>query len=291
MRGGRGAAQAALTSESVEGGGMKRLEGKVAFITGAGAGIAKASALAFAKEGARVILAEIKPELGRETERAVRELGSDALFVETDVIRDESVKASIDAGVARFGRLDILMNCAGGSFVDDVPVHKMDLAVFERTIAINLRHPFLCCRHGIPHMIKGGGGSIINFSTWLAHIGVEKPAYAAAKGGIVGLTRTLATEYMKDGIRANAIAPATVRTERSIARWENPDSNAPKPSSAVQARMAATRKLYPFSVAEAADIAAVALFLASDESRTITGAVMPADGGRSACFKLNIPEM
>jgi NAD(P)-dependent dehydrogenase (short-subunit alcohol dehydrogenase family) len=264
--------------------------GKVAFITGAGAGIAKAAALMFAKEGAKVVLAEIKPDLGRSAEREIRDAGGDALFVETDVTREESVKTSIDTAVARYGRLDVLMNCAGGSFVDDVPVDKMDVAVFERTIALNLRHPFLCCRYGIPHMIESGGGSIINFSTWLAHIGVEKPAYAAAKGGIVALTRTLATEYMKDGIRANAIAPATVRTERSIARWENPDSNAPKPTPAVQARNAATRKLYPFSVAEAQDIAAVALFLASDESRTITGAVMHADGGRSACFKLMLPE-
>lgn len=266
---------------------MGRLEGKVAFITGGGAGIAKASALAFAREGAKVALAEINPELGRAAERAVREAGGDGLFVETDVTRDESVKNAIDQTMQRYGRLDVLMNCAGGSLVEDVPVHELDLAVFERTIAINLRHPFLCCRHGIPHMMAGGGGSIINFSTWLAHIGVEKPAYAAAKGGIVAFTRTLATQYMSFGIRANAIAPATVRTERSIARWENPDSNVPKPTPEVQARAAATRVVFPFSVAEAQDIAAVALFLASNESRTITGAVIPADGGRSACFKLN----
>ncbi len=269
---------------------MGRLSGKVAFITGAGAGIAKASALAFAREGAKVALAEIKADLGRATENQIREAGGDALFIETDVTQDDSVKRAIDAAAARYGRLDILMNCAGGSLVEDVPVHRMDLAVFERTIALNLRHPFLTCRHGIPHMIASGGGSIINFSTWLAHIGVEKPAYAAAKGGIVAFTRTLATEYMNDGIRANAIAPATVRTERSIARWENPDSNAPKPSAAVQARMAVSRKLFPFSVAESEDIAAVAVFLASNESRTITGAVIPADGGRSACFKQHMPE-
>lgn len=269
---------------------MGRLTGKVAFITGAGAGIAKATALAFVREGAKVALAEIKPELGRASEKKIRDAGGDALFLETDVTQDESVQRAIDAAVKHYGRLDILMNCAGGSFVEDVPVHKMDLAVFERTIALNLRHPFLTCRHGIPHMIAGGGGSIINFSTWLAHIGVEKPAYAAAKGGIVAFTRTLATEYMKDGIRANAIAPATVRTERSIARWENPDSSAPKPSAAVQARMAVSRKLFPFSVAESDDIANVALFLASNDSRTVTGAVIPADGGRSACFKLHVPE-
>ena len=270
---------------------MGRLDGKVAFITGGGAGIAKASAIAFAREGAKVAIAELKPELGRATEQALQNAGAEALFIETDVTQDQAVERAIGETVTRYGRLDILMNCAGGSLVEDVPVHDLDLAVFERTIALNLRHPFLSCRHGIPHLIAAGGGSIINFSTWLAHIGVEKPAYAAAKGGIVAFTRTIAAEYMDRGIRANAIAPATVRTERSIARWENPDSSAAKPSPGVQARNAATRKLYPFSVAEAQDIAAVALFLASDESRTITGAVIPADGGRSACFKLNAPDV
>ena len=255
---------------------MGRLSGKVAFITGAGAGIAKASAVA---------LAEIKSELGRATEKQILAAGGDAIFYETDVTQDESIKQAIDAAAARYGRLDILMNCAGGSLVEDVPVHQMDLAIFERTIALNLRHPFLCCRHGIPHMIASGGGSIINFSTWLALIGQEKPIYAAAKGGIVAFTRTLATEYMKDGIRANAIAPATVRTERSIARWENPESGAAKPSAETQARNAANRKLYPFSVAESEDIANVALFLASNESRSITGTVIPADGGRSTCVR------
>ena len=190
---------------------MGRLSGKVAFITGAGAGIAKASALAFAREGAKVALAEIKSELGRATEKQILAAGGDAIFYETDVTQDESIKQAIDAAAARYGRLDILMNCAGGSLVEDVPVHQMDLAIFERTIALNLRHPFLCCRHGIPHMIASGGGSIINFSTWLALIGQEKPIYAAAKGGIVAFTRTLATEYMKDGIRANApSAPSRV---------------------------------------------------------------------------------
>jgi len=270
---------------------MGRLQGKVAFITGAGAGIAKASALAFIREGAKVALAEINPELGRAAEKQAREAGGDAIFIETDVTQDASVKRAIDAAVERYGRLDILMNCAGGSLVEDVPVHQMDLAIFERTIALNLRHPFLCCRHGIPHMIAGGGGSIINFSTWLALIGQEKPAYAAAKGGIISFTRTLAAEYMKDGIRANAIAPATVRTERSIARWESKDSSVPKPTAAVQARNAAARKLFPFSVADAEVMAAIAVFLASDESRAVTGVVIPADGGRSACFKLYVPEV
>ncbi|MCC6535836.1 MAG: SDR family oxidoreductase [Burkholderiales bacterium] len=269
---------------------MGRMAGKVAFLTGAGAGIAKATALAFAREGAKVGLAEIKPELGRAAEKAVREAGGEAYFVETDVTQDGAVKRAIDSVAARFGKLDVLVNCAGGSLQEDVPVHKMDLDIWERTVALNLRHPFLCCRHGIPHLLAAGGGSIINFGSWLGQLGCEKPAYAACKGGIVAFTRTIAAQYMANGIRANAIAPGTIRTERSLARWENKDMLlADSPSPDVRARLA-VRKTYPFSVGESEDIAAIAVFLASDESRMITGCVVPADGGRSACFKLMVPE-
>lgn len=158
---------------------MGRPNGKVTFITVAGAGIAKASALAFARKGAQVALAEIRTEQGRATEEQIREAGSDAFIDETDVTQDESVKCAIDA----------------------------------------------------------------------------------------------------------ATAPATVRTERSMARWGNQESSAPKPSADAQARNAANRKLYPFSVAESEDIAAVALFLASNESRGIAGTVIPAGGGRSSCVR------
>ena len=134
-------------------------------------------------------------------------------------------------------------------------------------------------------MLKGGRGSIINLSSWLGLLGSEKPAYATCKGGIVSFTKTLAAEYMGNGIRANAIAPGTVRTERSIKRWENKDMLlADNPSPQVRARIA-TRKTYPFSVGDAGDIAEIAVFLASDESRMLTGTVLAADGGRSACFK------
>jgi NAD(P)-dependent dehydrogenase (short-subunit alcohol dehydrogenase family) len=269
---------------------MGRLEGKVAFITGGGAGIAKATAIAFSKEGAKVGIAEINRDLGRAAERAIREAGGEALFVEADVTDDAALKRAIDATVALFGQLNVLMNCAGGSLQEDVPVHRMDPDVWDRTIALNLRHPFLSCRHGIPHMLESGGGSIINFSSWLGLMGSEKPAYAACKGGIVSFTKTLAAEYMNQGIRANAIAPGTVRTERSIKRWENKDMLlSEKPSPQVRARLA-VRNTYPFSVGEASDIASIAVFLASDESRMLTGTVLPADGGRSACFKPVLPD-
>ena len=267
---------------------MGRLAGKVAFLTGAGAGIAKATAIAFVREGARVALFEINREAGESAEREIRAAGGDAMFVETDVTDDASVKRAVAAVVERYGRLDVMMNCAGGSLQEDVPVHEMDLAVWHRTIALNLLHPFLCCRHGIPHMLAAGGGSIINFGSHLGMIGSQKPAYAAAKGGIVSFTKTLAAQYADKGIRANAIAPAVVRTERSIKRWENKEGLlAENPTPAARARMA-MQKNYPFSVGEPEDIAAVAVFLASDESRMITGTTIAADGGRSSYLKVYV---
>jgi NAD(P)-dependent dehydrogenase (short-subunit alcohol dehydrogenase family) len=269
---------------------MKRLDGKVAFLTGAGSGIAKATALAFAREGAKVGIAEINAAAGKATEQQVRAAGGEAIFIATDVTRDDEVKRAIEATVAKFGRLDAMMNCAGGSLQEDVPVHEMDLDVWHRTIALNLLHPFLCCRHGIPHMIKAGGGSIINLSSHLGLMGSEKPAYAATKGAIVAFTRTLAAQYVDSGIRANAIAPGTVRTERSIKRWENKDwLLADNPPPAVRIRIA-KQKMYPFSMGEPEDIAAIAVFLACDESRMITGTTIAADGGRSSYIKVYTPE-
>lgn len=269
---------------------MGRLDGKIAFITGAGAGIAKASALAFAREGAKVAIVEINVETGRAAEKQVRDAGGEALFIETDVTQDESVKRAIAAAVARFGGLSVLMNCAGGSLQEDVPVHQMDLAVWQRTIAVNLLHPFLVCRHGIPHLMKAGGGSIINLTSHLGLTGSIKPAYAATKGGIVSFTKTLAAQYAQHGIRANAIAPGSVRTERQIKRYENKEwMQAEKPSAPARERLIA-QKLYPFSVSEPADVAAIALFLASDESRMLTGTTIAADGGRSSYLKFNVGE-
>lgn len=260
---------------------MRRLDGKVAFITGAGAGIAKASAIAFAREGASVALIEINADLGRNAEREIRDGGGNALFIETDVTQDDRVRRAVDSTVARFGRLDILLNCAGGSVPEDVPVHEMDLDVWHRTIALNLLHPFLCCRHGIPHMMKAGGGSIINVASHIGLMGSMRPAYAASKGGIMSFTKTLAAQYAQHGIRANAIAPGSVRSERYIRYFEN--NPAPTPATAERAL---AQKLFPFSVGDPEDIAAIAVFLASNESRMLTGTTLAADGGRSSYFKV-----
>ena len=264
---------------------MGRLDGKVAFITGAGAGIAKASALAFCREGAKVAIIELNAETGRAAERDVRAVGGDALFIETDVTQDDSVRRAVDAAVAKFGQLNVIMNCAGGSLEEDVPVHQMDLKVWHHTINLNLLHPFLTCRHGIPHLIQAGGGSIVNVTSHLGLMGSVKPAYAATKGGIISFTRTLAAQYVQHNIRANAVAPGSIRTERQIKRYENKDYMlAEKPGPAARARMVA-QKLYPYSKGDPGDIAEIAVFLASDESRMLTGTTISADGGRSSYLK------
>jgi NAD(P)-dependent dehydrogenase (short-subunit alcohol dehydrogenase family) len=263
-----------------------RLAGKVAFLTGAGAGIARATAKAFVREGARVAIVELDPDAGAAAEREIREAGGEALFVETDVTQDASVKRAVEATVAKFGRLDVLFNCAGGSLEEDVPVHQMDLEVWRRTINLNLLHPFLVCRHAIPHLIKAGGGAIINVTSHLGLMGSVKPAYAATKGGIISFTKTLAAQYVQHNIRANAIAPGSIRTERLIKRYENTEYLlAEKPGPAARARMA-VQKLYPFSRGEPGDIAEIAVFLASDDSRMLTGTTIAADGGRSSYLKV-----
>ncbi len=265
---------------------MAKLKDKVAFLTGAGAGIAKATAKAYVAEGAKVAIIELNREVGEAAEREIRAAGGDALFVATDVTQDDSMKRAMDVTLAHFGRLDIIFNCAGGSLQEDVPVHEMDLAVWHHTINLNLLHPFLSCRHGIPHLIKAGGGVIINVTSHLGLMGSMKPAYAATKGGIISFTKTLAAQYVQYGIRANAIAPGSVRTERQIKRYENKDFMlAEKPGPAARLRMK-MQKLYPYSHGSAEDIAAIALFLASDDSRMLTGTTIAADGGRSTYLKI-----
>jgi NAD(P)-dependent dehydrogenase (short-subunit alcohol dehydrogenase family) len=259
------------------------MSGKVAFLTGAGAGIARATARAFAREGAKVALFELDEAAGRSAEAQIRAEGGEALFIRTDVTDDAQVKHAVERTVEAFGRLDVIMNCAGGSLQEDRPVHLMDIDTWHRTMALNLLHPFLCCRHAIPHMIAAGGGSIINFSSHLGLKGSEKPAYAAAKGGIMSFTQTLAAQYVGYNIRANAIAPGPVRTERAIGRWEG---GALDPASPVARERAAFQKLYPFSRGEPDDIAPIAVFLASDESRMLTGTTIAADGGRSSYLKV-----
>ena len=259
---------------------MGRLQDKVAFITGAGSGIAQVSARLFASEGAKVVIAEIQPDLGRECERQVREAGGDATFVETDVTKEDSVRDAIRATVEQYGKLDVLYNSAGGSIVEDGRVTDVDMRVWDHTQSLDLRGTFLCCRHGLPEIVKAGGGSVINTSSMVAVASgsFHRHIYVAAKGGIIALTQALAGEYAKDRVRVNTICPGGIMTERSKRGVRSPE--------AVDA-MAALREQYPYAYGQPEDIAYIALFLASDEARILTGTAIHADGGPRLSNKLD----
>lgn len=248
---------------------MGRLDGKIAVITGAAAGIGKASAALFAREGATVVMADVKTDLGEAAAASIREAGGAAEFVATDVSQEDAVRALIDGTVERHGRIDVLYNNAGGATPKDGKVTDMPLEEFWRTISVDLFGPFLGCRFAIPHMDRGGGGSIINTTSIRALTGTAgADAYSSAKGGVIALTKALAMQWNTAGIRINAIGPGMVLTER-VAAMLDPETN----PIAIKSLMGPMQP---------DDIAYLALYLASDESRRITGAIFPAESGASA---------
>ncbi|MSP43732.1 MAG: SDR family oxidoreductase [Alphaproteobacteria bacterium] len=257
------------------------MDGKVATITGAGSGIARAAANIFAREGASVGILELNEELGRACEAEIRAAGGEASFFRTDVTEEASVKAGLDAAAGRYGKLNVLFNCAGGSIAEDARVTEVDLSVWDFTINLDLKGPFLCSRHGIPHLIRAGGGAIVNVASVVALKG-SFPAmvYTTAKGGVVSFTRALAGQYYRDNIRANVICPGMIMTDRIKKRFGGNREGANTDQAQALNDMGMAR--YPFGVGAPEDIARIALFLASDESRMVNGAVVPADGGMSA---------
>jgi NAD(P)-dependent dehydrogenase (short-subunit alcohol dehydrogenase family) len=250
---------------------MGRLDGKVAFISGSGSGIGRAGAILFAREGAKVVIADISRDGGERTEAMARDLGGDATYVHTDVTDPDSVERSIATAIAAYGKLNVLYNDAGGSTAQDGPVTKVSLDEFWRTIKVDLYGTFLCCKYGIPELIKAGGGAVINTTSVVAMAGIKgRDAYTAAKGGVLALTRSMAVGYAKHKIRVNAIAPGATLTERV------------KKFIADDPRMGDMSDRHLLGMGEPEDIARMALFLASDEARVITGAIFPVDSGWTA---------
>ena len=262
---------------------MARLDDKVAFITGAGSGIALAAAQVFAREGARVVIAELKRDLGSEAEKSVREDGGDATFIETDVTDEQSVRNAIGATVARYGKLDVLYNCAGGSITEDGPVTDVDMSVWPHTQSLDLLGTFLCCRHGIPEIVKAGGGSVINMSSMAAVVpgSMRRHIYIAAKGAIIAFTKAIAGEYARHRVRANAICPHGIITGRSRAHFAKEGISDVREVPAIRDLLLQ----YPNAISEPKDIAHVALFLASDESQILNGTIIEADGGSRLTHK------
>jgi NAD(P)-dependent dehydrogenase (short-subunit alcohol dehydrogenase family) len=259
---------------------VKRLEGRVAFLVGGGAGIAKVCATMFSREGAKIIVTDINAATGQATADAVNAQGGEALFVKMDVTDEASVVAAVAAGVARFGKIDTLFNSAGGSLPADSPITEVDMAVWDRTMTLDLKGTMLACRHVIPKIVEAGGGAVVNMSSGAGLRGAN-PAhiYTAAKGAIISLTRALAASYAHDNVRANCICAGRTNTERVRATYGMPGQPGSAPD---RQNVTEQLKTYPFWMGEPEDIAAIALFLASNESRMITGAAIPADGGRSA---------
>jgi NAD(P)-dependent dehydrogenase (short-subunit alcohol dehydrogenase family) len=254
---------------------MPRLENKVALITGAGSGIGRVTALRFAAEGARVAVADYDERSGRAAADAIRARGGEAEFVRVDVARAADVAAMIATVEQRFGGLHVLFNNAGIFPDEDGSVLDTDEATFDRVIAVNLKGVFFGCKFGIPALLRAGGGSIINTASFVAVMGsaTAQSAYTASKGGVLALTREIAIEFARRGIRANALCPGPVNTPLLQNLLADPAARARR---LVQLPMG--------RLAEAEEIANAVLFLASDESSYVNGATFLVDGGTSGAY-------
>jgi NAD(P)-dependent dehydrogenase (short-subunit alcohol dehydrogenase family) len=257
-----------------------QLKGKVVAITGAGRGIGLAAAELFAQEGASVILLEIDEESGRKAERSIVATGGKALFIQTDVSNAAQVESAFSNIERLFGGLHVLYNNAS-IFLrgQDGPVSELSIETWQRIIGTNLNGVFHCCRVGIPLIIRSGGGSVVSTSSSAAVIGVPRcDAYTASKGAIIALTRSMAVEYGPSKVRVNCIAPAAIRTEMV---WE---SNLDDPDFD-EARFLAITPVRRWGTPD--EIASIALFLASDASSYLNGAVIVSDGGSTVTFPFN----
>ncbi len=252
-----------------------RLANKVALITGAGGGIGGESALLFAAEGASVVVVDVVDAAGAETVRRVKQAGGQAAYVRADVSKDADCAAMIAFAEKTFGKLDVLFNNAGIMDSADDDALQTPEAVWDKTLAINLKGVFLGCKHGIPALRRAGGGSIVNTASFVALLGAATAqiAYTASKGGLLSMTRELAVIHAREKIRVNALCPGPLKTELLMKFL---DTDAKKQRRLVHIPMG--------RFGEAKEMAKAALFLASDESSFMTGASLVVDGGITAAY-------
>jgi len=251
---------------------MGRLDGKVAVITGAGGGIGREAALLFSAEGAKVCVADMSREAGEKTAGECRE----AFFFAADVSDPKSVQAMFAETEKRYGQVDVIYNNAGIMPPDDDSILTTEPEAYDRVQAVNAKGVFLCCKYGIPYLLKAGGGSVINVASFVAILGAatSQIGYTASKGAVLSMSRELAVQFARQGVRVNALCPGPVETPL-LMRIFNDDP------AAYQRR----RVHLPMGrLAKAREIANAALFLASDESSYVNGATFLVDGGLSAAY-------
>lgn len=252
-----------------------RLTNKVSLITGGGSGIGQESALLFAGEGAKVVVADIQDEAGMETVSLIKNSGGEAAFIHSDVSNSVEVKNMVDFTEKMYGRLDVLFNNAGIFHEKDGSVLETGEDTWDLVINVNLKGVFLGCKYGIPALLRSGGGSIINTASFVALLGAatSQIAYTASKGGVLSLTREIAVEFARKNIRANAICPGPVETPLLKELLSDP-----------QRRQRRLVHIPAGRFANAKEIGRAALFLASDESSFVNGAIFTVDGGITAAY-------
>jgi NAD(P)-dependent dehydrogenase (short-subunit alcohol dehydrogenase family) len=252
-----------------------RLKNKAALLTGGGSGIGLASAFAFLREGARVLITDLSPERGAAAVARARAEGLDLAFLQGDVSNDRDARSMVEEALRRFGRLDVLFNNAG--MLIEKPVHELSEEEWDRTLAVNLKGVFLLSRHALPGMMRQGGGVIINTGSVNSLVGdYGDPAYCASKGGVGLLTKAMALDYARHNIRVNAICPGWVDT----GMFAQEASSRELPVESYRHRASEQEPIG--RIARPEEIAALVVFLASEESSFMTGSLVVVDGGLTA---------
>jgi NAD(P)-dependent dehydrogenase (short-subunit alcohol dehydrogenase family) len=252
-----------------------RLQDKVVVITGGGSGIGRETAVLFAAEGAAVVVADVNDGGGEETVQLVHQAGGQAIYVHADVARAADCAAMVQAAETHFGKLDVLFNNAGIMLGQDDDAVNTEEAIWDLTMAVNLKGVYLGCKYGIPALRRAGGGSIINTASFVALLGAATPqlAYTASKGGVLSMTRELAVIHARENIRVNALCPGPLHTEL-LMKFLNTEEKR-------------QRRLVHIPMGrfgEAKEMAYAALYLASDESSYVTGSEFVVDGGITAAY-------
>ena len=247
---------------------MASLIGKVVIVTGGSSGIGKATAIAFAREGAKVVVASRREKEGQETVKQVQSAGSEGFFIKTDVSKETDVSAMVEKTIATYGHLDYAFNNAG---IEQIPTPLVEQTeeTFDQVMDINVKGVWLCMKHQIPQMLVSGGGAIVNMSSIAGIIGAPGlPIYVASKHAVLGLTKSVALEYAKEGIRINAVCPGMIETDLLDRVFANQE---------VKERLIA---MHPIGrVGKPEEIAEAVVWLCSDKASFVTGQSLPLDGG------------